>query len=258
MEPAPLLLAIDTAGVGGNAALARIADATLMAETAFPRDQRNGSALLPAMRDLLRAAGAAPHRLGAIAYSQGPGSFTGLRIAATIARMAQSVLDCRVVAVPSADVLAAAQPPLPTGADHALLVLFDAKLGHAFVTCYRPSDSGWRESDPVRMRTVDDIAATFGDKTDRSIALQPSMRPVLAIGPAALRHRATLEAAGIAVGDELAATPRMGHLVRLTSERLAAGRVLAPHEIVPLYARRAEAEDVYDERRAAARARRGE
>ncbi|QOJ13909.1 MAG: tRNA (adenosine(37)-N6)-threonylcarbamoyltransferase complex dimerization subunit type 1 TsaB [Planctomycetia bacterium] len=257
MEPAPLLLAIDTSGVGGNAALARIADAKLMAETAFPRDQRNGSALLPAMRDLLRAAGAAPQDLGAIAYSQGPGSFTGLRIAATIARMAQSVLDCRVVAVPSADVLAAAHPP-PAGNHRTMLVLFDAKLGHAFVTCYRPSDSGWRESDPVRMRTVDDIAATFGDKTDRSMALQPSMRPVLAIGPAALRHRATLEAAGIAVGDELAATPRMGHLVRLASERLAAGRVLAPHEIVPLYARRAEAEDVYDERRAAARARRGE
>ncbi|MBK8914363.1 MAG: tRNA (adenosine(37)-N6)-threonylcarbamoyltransferase complex dimerization subunit type 1 TsaB [Phycisphaerales bacterium] len=261
MDTAPLLLAIDTSAVGGNAALARVSDGHLLAATAYPREQRNGAALLPALRDLLRSANAAPGDLTALAYSQGPGSFTGLRIAATIARMAQSVLNCRVLAVPSADVLAAAYPCPPVsaaGPGQTLLVLFDARLGHAFITEYRPSAAGWQESEPVRMRTIDEIVATLSAPADGSGAPRSPEGGPIAIGPAALRHRASLEAAGFLVGDESAATPRLDLLVSLAIDRLRTGRALAPHEIVPLYARRAEAEDVYEERRAAARARRGE
>ena len=60
----------------------------------------------PTIRDLLDENGLTASEVGVFCYSRGPGSFTGLRIAATVGRMLQSAVDCRVVAADTIEVVA--------------------------------------------------------------------------------------------------------------------------------------------------------
>ena len=70
-----------------------------------------------------------------------------------------------------------------------------------------------------------------------------------ALGAAGLLDGATL------LSDDLA-TPRAATVATLGWQCLAAGRSCTPEEIRPLYVRVPECEEVYETRRAAARARR--
>jgi tRNA threonylcarbamoyl adenosine modification protein YeaZ len=67
---------------------------------------RHDDALMPAIARLCRRAGVSPRDLARVAMSAGPGGYTGLRIAATTAKMIAEATGCEVVAVPSAHVAA--------------------------------------------------------------------------------------------------------------------------------------------------------
>lgn len=55
--------------------------------------------LLPRLQDLLNRAGLKPKQLSGIVASQGPGSYTGLRIGLTVAKTLAYALDCPLKAV---------------------------------------------------------------------------------------------------------------------------------------------------------------
>ena len=85
-----LLLAIETSGPHGGVGLA-LGGQTLGVRR-LAADRRHTAELLPTIRDLLAKHGRRLMDVDVFAYSCGPGSFTGLRVAATIARMMQSAV----------------------------------------------------------------------------------------------------------------------------------------------------------------------
>src|SRR5262249_34159952 len=106
------LLAIETSSRDPTVALAR--DGQVLSRAWLEPPTRGGRPaeanrtttslsvwILPTIESTLAWAGLRMQDLAVLAFSQGPGSFTGLRVAATIARMAQAVAGCRVVAVPT-------------------------------------------------------------------------------------------------------------------------------------------------------------
>jgi tRNA threonylcarbamoyladenosine biosynthesis protein TsaB len=70
--------------------------------------------LFPAMQRLLTHAALHPRQLGSIVCGAGPGSFTSLRIAASLAKGLAHGAGCPLYAVPSL-LLAAAAPDVPPG-----------------------------------------------------------------------------------------------------------------------------------------------
>ena len=151
-----LVLAFDTAT--GVATSALLDDGRVLGERGS-----DARALLGAIDELLRDAGAAPADVGALIVGTGPGSFTSTRIGLSVAQGLALALDLRVAGVSTLDALAAAH--------EATLPVIDARRREVFVP-------GPRAVAP------DDLE------------LEPG---VVCIGSGAVRYRHTLEGKGAVV-----------------------------------------------------------
>jgi tRNA threonylcarbamoyladenosine biosynthesis protein TsaB len=91
------------------------------------------SSLFVAAGDLLSNAGIAPRALGLLGVGRGPGSFTGIRVAVTAAKVMAATLHVSLVAPDSLMVLAAG-----AGADNgAVFAAIDARRGEVYHALYR-------------------------------------------------------------------------------------------------------------------------
>lgn len=121
------ILAIETSGSVGSIALAvdgRIQER----EIATPREQTGR--LLPLVDELLRERGLTVARLDAVAFGRGPGSFTGLRIAAAVAQ--GLAMSARLPVLPVSSLAAVAQRALDTAGVERSLVCVDARMGEVY------------------------------------------------------------------------------------------------------------------------------
>ena len=121
------LLAFETSSRTGSVALH--VDGTVRQESiATPREQTEQ--LLPLTAGLLNGAGLALRDLDAIAFGRGPGSFTGLRIAAAVAQGLG--LATGLPLLPVSSLAAAAQGLWRTHGSSNTLVCADARMGEVY------------------------------------------------------------------------------------------------------------------------------
>ncbi len=100
----------DVRAPGGGVAVGRAeADAVeVLAVERCGRAIRGGDALLPAIDRCMRRAGCAPSSLERVAVSTGPGGYTSVRMAVTIAKTICACTGAECCAVPTAEVVRAA------------------------------------------------------------------------------------------------------------------------------------------------------
>ena len=123
-----LVLALDASTYTGSAALIR--DGALIAETDAAMRGQHEERLMPAVASLLHRARTDPGDLGAVACGGGPGSFTSLRIAASIAKGIAVARRLPLFVAPSLVLaVAAADTPLAPGT---YVVLLGAMRGDVF------------------------------------------------------------------------------------------------------------------------------
>ena len=97
----------------------------------------------------LRAAGVERDQIECIALGRGPGSYTGVRSAIALAQGWQLALGVKLLAISSAEVLAAtAQTAGVTGR---VAVVIDALRGEFYSASYAVAVAGWRETAPLRL-----------------------------------------------------------------------------------------------------------
>jgi tRNA threonylcarbamoyladenosine biosynthesis protein TsaB len=175
-------LAIDASTYAGSAAVLRGRDVVAARETAM-RGER-AERLMPAVVDALAEAGVAPGALAAIVCGAGPGSFTSLRIAASIAKGIAHAAAVPLLAAPSLALLAASvRPPLGDGR---YLASLDALRGDAYaavVTLDAGEVVAYDYLGVVHSDTLDDVARVRG--AERVIASEtcvPHARAVAALG----------------------------------------------------------------------------
>lgn len=138
----PTLLALDASSRACSAALLirRPGETdTLIARFAHtPREHTRR--LLPMVDEVLAEAGLAPAALDAVAYGRGPGSFTGLRIAAGAAQGLAYGLDRPLLGVSTLEALA-----LGAHRRHHfrhVVTALDARMGEIYVAAWRCADGG--------------------------------------------------------------------------------------------------------------------
>jgi tRNA threonylcarbamoyladenosine biosynthesis protein TsaB len=130
-----LLLAIETSASRGDVALLRHGEVVGTRALTLPR--RHNEELLAQVQSLLAAAGAAPGELAAVAYGSGPGSFTGVRLAAAAALALAWASDLPAFAVGSAEALARKawrQSARAPGSGMEVLVALDARVNQLYLT----------------------------------------------------------------------------------------------------------------------------
>lgn len=145
------ILALETSGSAGGVAALQ-GDRTL-AESALPPGQRSAQTLAPAIRSTLAAVGWLPQDVQLVAVTQGPGSFTGLRIGAATAKTFAYAVGAEILGVNTLQVLAAQCP-----ADcREVWTLVDAQRGQLFVGRYSPRGAGLPEElERSRVELIED------------------------------------------------------------------------------------------------------
>ncbi len=237
------VIAIETSSRRGSVAAAE--DGTNVQQIDLTADRRHTSELLPAVRSLCNRMEWNVSDISAVYFSRGPGSFTGLRVAATVARMLQWSLGCQVVAVATMEVIARNT----LGCDNLpprIAVILDAKRGQVFGALFERLDSG-------ELNAIEEAALR-----DPSEWLATIEKPFCVIGEGISQHREAFAAGGATILDESSWPPSAVNVIGIGDHMLERGQVCRPADIAPLYIRRPEAEEVYEQRHAEARRRRGE
>ena len=238
-----ILLAIETSGLMGGVGLAD--GGALLGVKSLSADRRHTSELMPTIADLLTEHGLRLADVRVFAYSTGPGSFTGLRVAATIGRMIQSTVNCEVVAVPTLEVIARNalyHPDKP----RTIVAILDAKRGQVYGAAFERVDSD-------QLHSL--VEADLYDPAELFTRVDP---PFCIIGEGARNHADSCAAsAGTVLAAELW-PPSAEQVIAIARRMASAGEFCAPDQIIPRYIRPPECEEVYEKRRAEARARRGE
>ena len=225
-------LALETSGMLGSIAL--VEDGRVVVEEEFPQGFKHAAGIISLIDSVTRSRGWAPADVSEVYVSAGPGSFTGLRVGITVAKTLAFSLGARLVAVPSTQVLA---HNAYEGWQNSIIVL-DAKRGQIFTARYANRAGEAVEVEPPHLDTL-------------AAMLARAQRPVQLIGDGIPYHQAAIptDDPSVIVLPKPLWRARAGVVARLGLRMSAAGRFTEPDKLTPLYIRRPEAEEKWEEMR---------
>ncbi|WP_106477503.1 tRNA (adenosine(37)-N6)-threonylcarbamoyltransferase complex dimerization subunit type 1 TsaB [Phytohalomonas tamaricis] len=217
------LLALDASSTACSVALWQDGKVTGAFEYA-PREHTRR--LMPMIDDVLAEADVSLAELDALAYGRGPGSFTGIRIAAGTAQGLAYGLERPLIPVSTLQAMA-----LGTHRQHgAQLVIpaFDARMSELYICAYRC------ENDQVTALMDEQVIAP-------EAFILPSAcegERFMGVGSGWMLASSLSQTIRDAVSRSLPEQePDAADIVRLAAAMFAAGGGLAPHEAIPVYLR---------------------
>lgn len=218
------VLAIDSSNLVMGVAVA--SDGRVVGELMTNNKKNHSERLMPAIAQLLEDAGIQPEEIDRIAVAQGPGSYTGLRIGVTIAKMMAWTLKKELVGVSSLEIVA------QNGIyfDGLVVPFFDARRGQVFTGVYKN-----RKNQVISV--VRDKLLLMENWIEE---LKETNQPVLFLSNDIEKWAERLKSIPNAVfGTPAQNIPRPSELARLGVEKLPAADI---HHFLPTYLRLAEAE----------------
>lgn len=214
-------LAVETATPAGSVAVWRDG---LAFEQTLRIQGTHSERLVPAIQQALDATGTRPEAVTDFVVGSGPGSFTGVRLAASLAKGWVSARQTRLFAYPSLLAVAAGG-----GMEVPVCALFDARRGEVYAACYEILCGGVSERLAPAAWRIQDLLAELSAR---------GLEPVFA-GEGAGVHREAIRAGlpkARILPDHLG-VPRAASLLWLRSVAPALGRVDRTDAWEPLYVR---------------------
>lgn len=219
-------LGIDTANTPLSVAIVRDGKTITEENTSAPIN--HSLRAMPAIEEAFKRANLVPADIDAIAVSEGPGSYTGVRIGVTVAKTLAWTLNKPLVGVSSLKALAM------NGVFFSGLIcpLIDARRNHVYAGVYEVKDG-------VVIRRVEDQHIQVNDLL---MELREFDEPILFIGTDVALHEETIQEV---LKEQAVIAPVQFNLPRASSLIYAAelmGKEVDTHHFVPEYRRIAEAE----------------
>jgi tRNA threonylcarbamoyladenosine biosynthesis protein TsaB len=216
------ILALDTATEACSVALG-IGDRLI--ERYVELERGHAEQILPMVDAVLAEAGLTLAQLDALAFGRGPGGFTGVRLAASVAQ--GLAFGAGLGVVPVSDLAAIAQRVAQLDpAARRVLVVNDARMREVYWSAYdlaaEPrSIAAERVTAPADVLIPETSAAPWV-AAGRGLAAWPELA-------------ARCRAAGATLRDQL--LPRASEILTLARPRVAAGELIDPAEALPVYVR---------------------
>jgi len=153
-----LIIAVETSGRVGSAAIGR--DNELISEISFSGFMKHSAELHCTLEKLLYQANAAADDIEQCYITAGPGSFTGLRIAVTAAKMFYFTQKAQIVAADSMDVIAesASRYTADTGQTvDCIATILDAKKDLFYAAAFDRIDGNWQKCLDTQIITAEEL-----------------------------------------------------------------------------------------------------
>jgi len=222
------ILALETSGVAGS--VAALEDDNLLAEIELSPRQRSAQSLAPALVELAGRVGWRAIEAQLVAVTVGPGSFTGLRVGVTTAKMLAYSAEAEVLGVSTLEAIAMQVPADVLEFSAAI----DAQRGDVVAQWFRRGRDGWPE--PASPETLLPLAEWL-DRAPAGFALT---------GP--ILRKVTSTHSGARILDPGLWDPTAGSVGRLAAQLHRAGRRDDVWALSPRYSRRPAAEEKIEER----------
>ena len=210
------LLAVETSTELCSVALLR--DGELFVEEAMA-ENRHSDLLVPMLRRVLDRARLTPRQMDAFAFGQGPGSFTGLRIACGMVQGLAYASGKPVV--PVSTLLALAEQTN----EGSVVAALDARMGEAYLAAYARNGPDWDEVIAPRLAGPEALPplpgrrwVATGSGFDRHAWLRDAYRQSIE-----MRFESDL--------------PRAGSIARIAARRFGRGAGVPAQQAAPLYLR---------------------
>ncbi len=221
-------MAVDTSGRFGSVALGR-GDQLLVCRT-FSGMMRHSAELFTTIQTLLAEVGEHIHQIREVYITAGPGSFTGLRIGVTLAKMLHFACRTKIVALSTLDVLAENVLDYmqdETVESRRVATVLDAKRGQFFVAIY-----DWRGATPHKILpdclvNADEFVKQYADPEN----------PIQLLGEGLYYYKDRFQSSGVEILDSKYWYPHAQHLYRLGRNHALLGHFADPVNLIPHYIR---------------------
>ncbi len=260
MAQEPLILAVETSSRTGSVAIAL--GEKIFAETSFSGPARHSSELFPSIRQLLYRIDRKLQEIEQIYISIGPGSFTGLRIATTLAKMMHLAIGAKIVTVDTLDCIAANVTGLsmldadkpgfrqarrsPQDAFRQILVapVLDAKRNQFFIAVYEHNGDTSKKPQATRhgnwQKILPDVLISASEFIERFAV---SDKPTWLLGDGLLYHKDKFKSESIQFLDQKYWSPQASKVHYIGWQKALAGQFSDPLTLVPNYIRLPEPEE---------------
>jgi tRNA threonylcarbamoyl adenosine modification protein YeaZ len=267
MSKIPLILSAETSSRIGSVSLA-IGDRVL-GESSFSAPLRHIAEIFPIVQELFGRFGHTAQDINEIYISVGPGSFTGLRIAVTMAKAMHLAKGTQVVAVDTMDVIASNVIDITNGRtkrtceekphrirQDRIAVILDAKRGQFFIAVYQRKIQNRSKKNQIENHTMQqqqrlndrqldsiqeswekilpDCLLTANEFIER---FSHKDMPICLLGDGLLYHRDKFKGEGIEFFDEAYWSPRAEKVHLLGRQKAQAGEYTDPVTLSPVYLR---------------------
>jgi tRNA threonylcarbamoyladenosine biosynthesis protein TsaB len=245
-ERSVTVLSFDTSTAAFAAAIVRDG---IMLDSIVSFTERNHSVrILSEIKELLSRNGMQGGDLDAVAVGQGPGSYTGVRIAVTAAKTLAWTWNKPLIGVSSLQALAygawnhlrKADEDMASDRNHWIVPLMDARRGQVYTSRYSADVSGgWSTVDSDGIRLIEDWAR----RIEQEATLDSQVSKIWFVGDVAA-HRTTIELAEQSGANlrTLAFDMDAAAVGQLAELRFRRGERDDIHNFVPNYTQLAEAE----------------
>jgi tRNA threonylcarbamoyladenosine biosynthesis protein TsaB len=239
---------LDTSTDYCSAAIRRDPDGQIVSRQVLA-GQKHSLLLLPMIDDLLREAGLRLSQIGGIAYGEGPGSFTGLRIVCSVVQGIAAAHGAQVLGVST--LMSVAEQVrarhLASGGSEAdcrqLVVALDARMGEVY---YAPlqwqAAQQWQLLEPVRVSAPEAVMALPVSLAEGSVGQWLGCGSGFAAHGPALQRRWGAALVQAVPGQVLSAdasplVPEAASILRLATAGLLAGQGQSAEQALPVYIR---------------------
>jgi len=219
------------------ASVAVAAKDKIMAERMVNNQRTHSVNLLPMIRDVLNDSGIEKHDLSGIAVSNGPGSFTGLRIGMSTAKTLAQVLGLPTVGVPTLQALSYPMAGLPG----IMCPVLNARKSELYTAIYQSKNG----------RQVCLVPAFASGVKRLAEILLSYNEPVMFLGDGLSvfkKELTELMGASAIFAPDCGSFPRGGAVAEIGMQLILSGKTEDPLKLLPQYVRKSEAEIKWQER----------